>query len=92
MGSVPDREKNRYKGPEAGVCLACWRNNQELTVAGVSEWKSGGRGTADRYVHLGPYRSLHLFIMHGPWGVLSSKCHDLTHRIKDPFELLVESI
>lgn len=30
--STPRQRGSRYKGPEAGACLGCWRNSKEPTV------------------------------------------------------------
>lgn len=29
-GRLAGREERRYKGPEAGFCLECWRNERRI--------------------------------------------------------------
>ena len=38
--NILDREKGRYKGPEARACPVCWRHIRKI---GIEEQRVGGR-------------------------------------------------
>lgn len=45
---IPGRGKGKFKGPEVGTCLACWRNKAvqsgqlEGVGVGEEEWEDAG--------------------------------------------------
>lgn len=47
-GRAFQAEEQHMQGPEAGVCVACWRGSEQARVAGANEQEEACQGVGQR--------------------------------------------